>query len=199
MRTLSLNKPHLLVMVGIPGSGKSFFADQFAETFNIPLVSFDRIRRELFTEPGYTIEEQSRIAKVASYMTGELFKTNGSIIFDGSGSLRSDREILAKVARKAGYEALFIWVQTEPSSAQQRAVKRKDAVPLTTEQFNAFVRRFSPPHPSETSIVISGKHTYASQLKHVLKRLVEPRAEAPIQPQVAKRPLPSGGRNIVVR
>ncbi|MEO7904367.1 MAG: hypothetical protein ABIR91_01085, partial [Candidatus Saccharimonadales bacterium] len=44
-------------------------------------------------------------------------------------------------------------------------------------EYDRVVKRFNAPLPTETFIVISGKHTYASQAKVVLKRLSTPRTE----------------------
>jgi predicted kinase len=185
-------------MVGIPGSGKSYFAEQFAESFNAPIISFAQIQKELRAEDQTSNEDQEIIAKVASYLLGELFKTRQSIVFDGFSEQRTDRALLMKIAHSAGYEPLFIWVQTDVPGAKQRATKSKTGVSISSEEFEASMRRFSPPHPTERSVVISGKHTYASQLKNVLKRLVEPRAELTTKQIISDRPRVSG-RNIIIR
>lgn len=168
--------PHLIVMVGIPGSGKSFFAQKFADTFNAPYVSFDTIHR-IAGEPELT-------EKFMETLLQELFKTKQAIVYEGSGATRTERDELAKKAKAAGYQALFVWVQTDPDSAVTRARKAG----WTDEELNAHDERFSPPHEKEKPIVISGKHTFGTQLKIVLKRLSGPRTEEialvrPITPQ----------------
>lgn len=198
MKSLSLSKPHVIVMVGIPGSGKSYFAEQFANTFNAPLVSNGRLRDELFNEPTYDNDEQAIIRRVSDYMLDELYKTQRTFILEGLADARMDRQEITKKARTAGYEPLFIWVQTESSTARLRV---KKAIPgkmtISPSQFDSALKRFSAPHASEKAVVISGKHTYASQLRIVLKRLVEPRIEL-VEGQ-ATQARPVEGRTIVVR
>ena len=43
MKSLHLSRPHAIMMVGIPGSGKSFFASQYADTFGTPYIDFGTI------------------------------------------------------------------------------------------------------------------------------------------------------------
>lgn len=184
-------------MVGIPGAGKSFFADHFAETFNAPIISDKHIRDDLFSDPAFSTEEQKVIHRVRDRSLKELFKTQRTLIMESATGTRVSRQELAKVATTAGYEPLFVWVQTEPSSAKARAIKRVKGQPsLSAEQFDAAVRAFTAPNQAEQALVISGKHTYASQLKIVLKKLSESRGSLaektlgtprPVAPTPAKR------------
>ncbi|MBC7868790.1 AAA family ATPase [Candidatus Saccharibacteria bacterium] len=198
MKSLSLSKPHVIVMVGIPGSGKSFFAEHFADTFNAPLISDERLRDELFNKPTYNHDEQTIIRRVSDYMLDELYKTHRTFIYDGVAAARIERQEIAKKARAAGYEALFVWVQTESSTAQSRVKKViKGKTALSPNISDSALKHFSAPHANEKAVVISGKHTYSSQLKIVLKRLVQPRIEI-IENQTPPA-RPTENRTIVVR
>lgn len=197
MKSLSLSTPHLIIMVGIPGSGKSFFAEHFAETFNAPIINQGHLRQELFNHPSYSKDEQSIIDRISIHMLDELLKTNHTILLEGSANQRNTRTELAKKARDAGYEPLFVWVQTESITAKKRSLKPSAShLALTSDQFDNQLKQFSAPHQTEKAIVISGKHTYASQLKIILKHLAGPRAEINNQP-VAPRHTP--GRSILIR
>lgn len=165
MKSLSLLQPHAVVMVGIPGCGKTTFAEKFAQTFNAPFVSYKQVLR-------YAESKKAGHA-LTSMQIAELLKTKQPIIVEVDASTRQKRQDLTRVFKKAGYGTLFVWVQTDEETARQRYAKDKFAI----DDFDVAVRRFSPPTAIEKPIVISGKHTYASQAKTVLKRLSEPRAE----------------------
>lgn len=185
MKPLSVNKPHLIIMVGIPGSGKSFFAEHFADTFKSPIISYDNLRNKISELPTYTKEEDDSVRKIANYILNETLKTGRTVIFDGQSDTRIDRAQVSKLARDAGYEPLIIWVQTEPLTAKKRSTKLNDSKYKTSpEKFDHIYKRFSPPHMTEKAVVISGKHTYSSQLKIVLKSLAEP------QPTLTPNPTP---------
>jgi predicted kinase len=176
MKSLGLSKPHLIVMVGIPGSGKSFFAEHFAETFKAPIISLERLCKDLFKSPTFNKTEEEITNRVADYMLDEMLKTERTVIYDGQSNTRTERDLITKKARNSGYEPLFVWTQTEQIAAKKRAIKpSSDKLPITLEQFEDKLKRFSAPYRTENTIVISGKHTYSSQLKIVLKYLVEPR------------------------
>lgn len=188
MKSLSLAKPHMIIMVGLPGSGKSFFAERFAETFRAPYISHQKIK-ELAGE---------NIEAIVQLLLDELLKTNQSIIFEGATHTRTERAALMKKARNAGYEALLVWVQVDTLTAKDRSTSIKGAS-LAPEEFERTSKRFTPPSGSEKPLVISGKHTYASQAKVILKKLSNTRPEISPHPTSTARPSHSARRNITVR
>ncbi len=187
MKSLSLTQPHALIMVGIPGSGKSHFADKFADTFHAPYIDHRYI------------SERSANAKAADeilvHTTQQLMRTHASLIIETDSSSRTRRSELARLVRSAGYAPLFVWVQTDTETARQRFVKSNTG---NNDEFNARIKSFSPPHESEKAIVISGKHTYATQAKIILKRLSVPRPATTSAPTVSIVP-PSRPGRITIR
>ncbi len=165
MKSLSLSLPHIIAMVGLPGSGKTHFAEQFAETFAAPFLNADQ-----FVQLGGDSEATNdAVLKVLT----EMMKTKQTIIFEGATERRIERSELMKQARAKGYKVLFVWVQTDPLTTQQRALKN-----MSADEFEQRSKRFSAPHDLEPSVVISGRHTYSTQARTLLKKLTEARSQA---------------------
>ena len=116
MRTLSLSQPHLLIMVGIPGSGKSLFAEKFAATFHAPYVHYDHIME-------MAGQNNAVGGRYTVHLLQELFKTRQAVVFDGPAESRAQRQELKDIAAEAGYRPLFVWVQTDETTAKQRFIK----------------------------------------------------------------------------
>ena len=193
MKSLSLAKPHLLIMAGIPGSGKSFFAEKFSETFNAPFVSYHHLQN--------MIGNESAATDVTAYMLAEVMKSGQSLLLETKTDTRKERLELARFARTQGYEPLFVWVQTDVETAKSRAArpgKTKTNRILSSEEHERLAKRFTPLVASETHVVISGKHTYASQARVVLTKLSAPRAEISGHSQPPVRPETPGRRNISI-
>jgi predicted kinase len=186
MKHLSLTKPHVIVMVGIPGSGKTFFAEKFAETFHAPYVNYGKIAA-LAGESADQLME---------YQLNELLKTGQSVIVEGNTDTRTARIELAKKARAAGYEPLLVWVQTDLATAKARAAKTSG---LTGDDYDKAVKRFTAPTPPEKPVVLSGKHTSATQAKVILQRLSAPRADISTHSTPPTRLEQPTRRNITIR
>lgn len=192
MKSLSLSTPHVIFVIGIPGAGKTYFASKFADTFNAPFVEADKLRAAHASEPSFTAEEQHVVEYLVWLQMQELFKTKQTFIVEGGTEAKVDRQNLAKLVRSHGYEPLFVWVQTDPVTARTRATKssrmnRAKEIILPSDRYDHLVKRFTAPGESEKALVISGKHTYASQVKAVLKRLARPNRPSDIPLHVPAR------------
>ena len=102
MKSLSPANPRVLFVVGIPGAGKTYFAEQFAETFGAPFIEYDAIRAQLTQHPSYSREEDATVARLARHQLGELLKTNHPIIFEGGCESRTDRTALIRFVQEFG-------------------------------------------------------------------------------------------------
>jgi predicted kinase len=177
----------VIVVVGLPGVGKSFFARRFAETFNAPLVSEDKIRYTLFSNHTYSKNENIMVEQVARLIIDELLVSGKTFILDGGYNSRSSRENITRLATQYGFRTLIVWVQTDEQTASRRAAGRSLKNPgdqykqsLTTDQYQAIERTFTTPDldlKEKNTVVISGKHTYAAQAKTVLQKIVESRSD----------------------
>ncbi|HEY8886138.1 MAG TPA: AAA family ATPase [Candidatus Microsaccharimonas sp.] len=196
MKPLTPNTPHVIIMVGIPGSGKTTFAEHFAKTFQAPYINPNDIS-EL---TGIDAEATEKVTKL---LFDELLKTNRTLIYEGSTYMRTQRMALENMVIKAGYKALLVWVQTDPAESKHRATKKQKGIPsLSSSEFDAAFRQFQNPSETEKPVVISGKHTYATQLKGVLSRLATVRPDTPSTVPTPPAPQHSRsvpGRNIIIR
>jgi predicted kinase len=189
------------MMVGIPGSGKSFFAEQFAKTFNTPYVdSLDIEQRAA---------DAASAGQIVALILEQLTRTQQTFIYEGNSDTRTGRTEFARWARERGYQPLFIWTQIDQATALKRVLKDQS---LDRDQFADILRQFSPPHPDEKALVISGKHTYASQARTLLGYLAKenridrektitaakPAVTIPTRP-IAQRPNSGNGGRVVIR
>ncbi len=188
MKPLTPASPHVIILVGIPGAGKTAFAEHFAKTFHAPFINTAAIAHEA------SISIRSAVT-VSEILFNELLKTKQTIIYEGPTAKRVQRIALMKHISKAGYTPLLVWVQTESIEARKRATRKQALAPHSYDSFDAALYAFNAPTAAEKPIVMSGKHTYATQVKIVLKHLAQSRPELPQEEQPRVR----SGRNIIVR
>lgn len=220
MGKLTTTKPLLILLYGLPGSGKTFFARQVAEHLSVAHVQGDRIRSELFEKPSYKKEENHIVASLMTYMTTEFLKAGVSVIFDTNAMRVAQRRSLRNLAQKTGAETVLVWLQIDPDSSYMRASKRdrrkhddRYAQDMTAEVFKQMAAGMQHPDVTERHIVLSGKHVFTTQRNAFFRTLrerhliVDPRAgEQVSKPGLINLiPNPSAGRvdmnrrNVVIR
>jgi hypothetical protein len=214
------SKPLFIMLYGYPGAGKSYFARQLSERLQAAHVQDGRIRNELFEAPRYDKQENEAITHLMDYMAEQFLGAGVSVIYDTNAMRSSQRRALREAARKAHVEPMIIWVQIDVESAFSRVAGRdrrrtddKYAMPLDRTTFDKITGNMQNPTRDENYIVISGKHSFKTQLNSIVKRLREIGAIASDDPHgrvikpglVNLIPNPAAGRvdlsrrNIVIR
>jgi predicted kinase len=172
-------KPLLILLYGYPGAGKTYFARQLSENVQAAHIHSEKIRGELFERPHYDKEENDVITQLMDYMTGEFLNAGLSVVYDGSSLRLSQRRALRDMARKYHAQPVLVWLQIDTESAfgrtQNRDRRRSDdkyAGPNDRATFERIAGSMQNPQ-NEEYIVVSGKHTFDTQLSAFVKRLRE--------------------------
>lgn len=192
MKSLQLDKPHAIVTIGIKGSGKTFFAGKFSEMLNAPFIHQSVIEKHTASE--------SDTETMLMHMIDELVKTRHTFVLEIDMASKTKRLELANKLRRAGYVPLFVWVQVDVDTAMLRSKKSKG---IQQSAFEAQLQKFSPPTSAERVVVISGKHTYATQARIILKKLSgvphAPITHVPIKGPPTIKPQPPARGQITVQ
>ena len=53
----------VVIVFGLPGSGKSYFASRLAKKLEADYISSDQVRKKLFTRPDYSEEGKKQVYK----------------------------------------------------------------------------------------------------------------------------------------
>lgn len=179
MSKIVLTKPVVIMLYGFPGAGKTYFATELSKALSAAHVQGDRIRYELFESPKYDKQENEVVTHLMEYMTEEFLQAGVSVVFDTNAHRLVQRRTIRDIARKTKTTPLMIWLQIDHDSAFARISKRdrrknndKYAQPYTRESFDKFIGTMQNPK-HEDYMVISGKHTFHTQLGAVMKKLYE--------------------------
>jgi predicted kinase len=214
------SKPLFIMLYGLPGSGKTFFARQLCDTLAAVHVHDDRIRAELFETPTHNKQENHVVTSLMNYMSGEFLSAGVSVIYDTHVMRTSQRRALRNMATRAGAETILVWLQIDSESAFSRVARRdrrrvddRFAASLERPDFDTLSAGMQNPEITEKYLVVSGKHVFTTQKSAMLRHLLDRKLIDldPSSHQIGKPglinlvPNPSAGRvdmtrrNIIIR
>lgn len=156
------NKPRALLVFGAPCSGKSTFAEKFANKFG--LASYDY--QQIADEGGFSRDTMLEIIKL-------ILRTKQTILIEGGLDSEKDRSEMRNLLRSNGYEPALIWVQTDVSTIRSRLKSRFRSVSKAKKYFDENVANIEAPTDFEKPIILSGKHTFETQTKHAIAGLAD--------------------------
>ena len=78
---------------------------------------------------------------------------------------------LNEILRAAGYAPALVWLQTDVATIKSRLKVRLKSVEEAKTVYESRIKTLEAPSELENPIVLSGKHTYPTQLKQVLTQL----------------------------
>ncbi len=177
--SLSATQPLFVLVVGLPGSGKTFFARQFAESYKFFYIDSGRIESELESISNSHKDIRDISNKIVSNTLEQALKVYRHIIVEGQFGSEVERSELLSMATKAGFGTLVVWVQTDEETAEYRALNRdrrrpddKYSLKLNEDEFLQIKKKFQKLNTKkETFVVVSGKHDFKSQGVVVLKKI----------------------------
>jgi predicted kinase len=120
-------KPPLIMVSGLPGTGKSFFCRKLAEKLPFLILASDSLRRILFPTPQYDEQENKRLFSACHVLIEELLGKGIPVIFDATNLLEHHREYLYRAAERAGAKLILVWVEAPPEVVRQRLLTREAA------------------------------------------------------------------------
>ncbi len=156
------SRPRAILVFGAPCSGKTTFAEKFAKRFDLAFFDFDAIK-----------EENRLTRKNLLLFVSLLTRTGRTIIIEGGLNTEKDRTEMRNTLRAGGYEPSLVWLQTDISTIRMRMKNKYKTAAKAKEVYDALVEEMEAPTETEHPIILSGKHTFETQARHVLSGLAE--------------------------
>lgn len=115
----------IIIVFGLPGSGKSYFASRLAKKLGARYVNSDVIRNQLFVVKEYSQAEKK---KVYSEMVREMKKAiqqNGNIVLDATFYKKSVRKKFSVAVKEFGQSIIFIEVWADQKVIIERLSRKR--------------------------------------------------------------------------
>ena len=115
----------LIVVSGLPGTGKSYFSARLVEKLDYIILESDALRKQLFSPPIYSAEESTSLFRVIHQLIEYLLKKGVSVILDATNLSESHREHLYNIAEKCHARLVLVETKAPPELVFSRLERRK--------------------------------------------------------------------------
>ena len=114
----------LIALCGLPGTGKSHFADTVSRRIPCLVLGSDRLRKVLVPHPSYTRAEHARVFRAAHALAEGLLAQGHRVVFDATNLTERAREPLREIAARTGVPLLLVQFDAPPALVRQRLARR---------------------------------------------------------------------------
>lgn len=172
-------RSRLIILSGLPFSGKSTLAKKLSETLGIKIVSYDHdiyAKHKDEVPPGTSpAKEYEIIQTIAREYLCSLLTKGESIIYDDLNLEKSDRQLLVELARHCNAQSYIIFVDTLLSVIEERRqanTKSPNRGHISEEKMQLNISLLQKPGPDEDAIYVKSGERLGELLNAIQQKVL---------------------------
>lgn len=138
----------LVVIFGLPGSGKSYFAGQLAQALSIPHLKSDDVRDLINKRGDYDPQSKAAVYHALMDKAAEQLAQNTAVITDATFHKDWMRAIAEAKARELNHSLMFIQLVADEATIRERVTKNR---PDSDADFNIYQKLKAEADPLNSS------------------------------------------------
>ncbi|MEQ8810693.1 MAG: ATP-binding protein [Imperialibacter sp.] len=139
----------MVIIAGLPGSGKTYLATRLAARLGAVHISSDRVRKIMGASGKYSPQDKLNVYSEMIKLTEKALRKGETVLVDATFYQQKVRDSFAKLATELGTPVAVIEVWTDEKLARQRVSKHRDdseAGVETYERIKAAFDEITQPH-----------------------------------------------------
>lgn len=158
----------IIIVFGLPGSGKSYFASRLAMQLEAEYVNSDEMRMEMLSTRTYTDEEKLKVYDKMLNAMSEAVMANRPVVLDATFYKRSIRKKFDHKARHLGERIIYIEV-----TAPEDIIEDRLKIPRTYSEadFDVYLKlkKIAAPMKQDHLILVSTNNNIVSMLHEAIQ------------------------------
>ena len=118
-------RPALAVLVGLPGTGKSRFAEALCQRTGAVVVESDDLRKRLVRRPTYSAAESRRLFEAIHGAIDRLLQAGAAVVLDATNLAEREREPLYTMAEARDARLILVRLAAPGAVVRERLARRQ--------------------------------------------------------------------------
>lgn len=179
------NFPAALVLLsGLPGSGKTTFATAFAARVPCTVVESDAIRRSLARQPTYTAKESARVFELVERKAAAALQAGKAVLLDATNLTAGDRERFVNLASRHDVPLIPVRLVAPESVILQRLSKARSGHSQAGPDIYHLMR--DRPEPMGVpAVVVDTRYSPEAAISLIVRMMRRPAATNPSRAETA--------------
>jgi len=140
----------IVIVLGLPGSGKSYFAARLADVIQADYINSDQVRKEMFSKRTYSEKEKGAVYDAMLERMKTAAKLKRDLVLDATFHTEDSRQLFIRQLRGT-IELFFIEITANPDLIRQRLKKKRPFSEANFEVYELIRQQWQPvtePHLS---------------------------------------------------
>jgi len=157
-------KAKLVLVAGLPGSGKSYFARHLAQELSARYISSDQTRKSMGLSGHYDEKSKQKVYDRLYHLADEALKEGRSVIVDATFHRKERRKAFEELAKQHKALFLLVLIKADEALIRERLEKPRPDSEAGFEVYEKIKREFEDIEPDHLFIA-SGKNNLAAMLQ----------------------------------
>src|SRR5690606_7495321 len=131
----------VIMVLGLPGSGKSYFAGKLAQKIDAVYLNSDRIRKEMFEQRTYSEQEKLKVYEELLKKMLEAVRRGDDVVMDATFHKNKTRDPFINNCER---NIIFIEVWADEDTIQQRLKKTRPFSEADFEIYKIIKQQWEP-------------------------------------------------------
>lgn len=134
----------IVIVFGLPGSGKSYLASRLAERLNADYVNSDIVRKKMTKHPTYSEEEKEQVYRKMLDEVYEHAHSRKALVIDGTFYKNQIRESFKILADDLNIELKWIEINAPEELIQKRLAQKREYSDADFEIYQVIKQQYVP-------------------------------------------------------